>query len=120
MPGGRAGQTPAVRARAHRLSTPPRSEGPRGPTCGEDGDVHDARPRVGRRLLQGLSVQALGLLHVDRLHLVGKAHLSVGFGQAGQRFQLSGVRGHHPSAAADLPHVHVSLARQGTRRLLTQ
>lgn len=78
-------------------------------TCCENRDVNKSCSGVSGRLFEGLSVQPLGLLHVDGLHLLREAHLGVGLCQADQGFQLSGVGGHHPPAAAYLPHVHISL-----------
>lgn len=78
-------------------------------TCCQDGDVHKSRSGVSGRLFEGLPVKPLGLLHIDGLHLLAEAHLSVGLGQANQRLQLPGVGGDHPTTAAELPHVHISL-----------
>lgn len=75
----------------------------------EDGDIHESCPGISGRLFQRLSVKSLRLLHVDGLHFLGEAHFSVSLRQSDQRLQLPGIRGHHPSAAADLPHVHVGL-----------
>ena len=92
------------------------SRGPVLRTCCENRDVDESCSGVRGRLFEGLSVQPLGLLHVDGLHLLGEAHLGVGLCQADQGLQLSGVGGHHPPAAADLPHVHVGL-RTDTHRV---
>lgn len=78
-------------------------------TCRQNRDVNKSRPGVSGRLFEGLSVQPLGLLHVDGLHLLREAHLGVSLCQADQRLQLSGVGGHHPAAAAYFPHVDIGL-----------
>lgn len=53
-------------------------------TCGEDGDIHESCSGISSRLFQSLSVQSLGLLHVDGLHFVGEAHFGVSLGQSDQ------------------------------------
>lgn len=78
-------------------------------TCCQNRDVYKSCSGICGRLFQGLSVQPLGLLHVDGLHFLGEAYLGVGLCQADQGLQLSGVGGHHPAAAAYLSHVNVSL-----------
>lgn len=80
-------------------------------TCRQDGDVDKSRPGVGGRLLEGLPVEPLGLLHVNGLHLLREAHLGVSLRQPDQRLQLSRVGGHHAASAADLPHVDVGLRK---------
>lgn len=84
-------------------------------TRGQDGDVHKSCSGVSGRLFEGLSVEPLGLFHVDGLHLLGEAHLGVRLGQADQRLQLARVGGDHPPPAADLAHVHVGLRTSSQR-----
>lgn len=78
-------------------------------TCCENRDVDKSCSGISGRLFEGLSVQSLGLLHVDSLHLLREAHLGVGLRQTDERLQLSRVGRHHPPTTAYLPHVHISL-----------
>lgn len=78
-------------------------------TCRENRDVNKSCSWVSGRLFQSLSVEPLGLFHINGLNLLREAHFSMGLGQADQRLQLSGVGRHHATTTADLPHVHIGL-----------
>lgn len=78
-------------------------------SSGQNRHVNPPGGGVGGGLLERLSVQPGGLLHVLELHAVAEPHPGVGLGQPDEALELPGVGGDLAPPRPNFPHLYVIL-----------